>query len=1160
MWSIRQLFRQPLKTLLGVALVTLAAAVLCVSLGQSLAAAKMERELENKFVTTALATDKYQYYEEQAYSEAFQSEYAKRTLHLTKPEAVTDWMLSLADQYPGIVASVQQPGLATAHIPGLTAANYTEFVSTSVGTGTDGTLFSIMTDTAPFGAPYTQIVAQITLTEISEPETYFYVRSFNGTAAMEPLRRANGLEYMSYYESSFTDEELAQAQAISVTLTGTIDRVLGLQEGYADPTGFTARMTLLLPNQAALDALELQTGGQYLVYGMDYYDNDWELRNLIFSEAYGIVSQEFGDSVPATAIGSFDPENLHMLDQENIDRYTFSYRYQYNGEYPPVYQVAYYLHKQENEDGSSITRCINLTNRDMLDYRAVSFSLFDLSSLLADVDEPYAVPTIARLEGSAEEFLTSDAGTLWQEALTGLNISNHSFAVIGTEHLNAVACFANQSAWISQGRGFTDEETRDGARVCIISEHLAERNGLAVGDTIPVQYLRYDRNNPYQNFLSDGYGITNPGGYFYSAEAGFAGEAEEYTIVGLYGKDYLWPNAAGTLYGITPNTIFVPKASVTGDMDYAAQGLFYSAVLKNGSQADFEALMLRQGENGLFIVDDQGYAEVRDSLHDYQAVAKQALSLGIIVYAVIMLLYLFLFPGMQGKALATMGSLGASRKEKLRHMTLSTLGILVPGAALGLAFGCLLWQQVVEQLMRSARVVLTLELDVGSLILISCAQLALSALLAFLVSLPLTREKGMKNPAKSVRRLFSKPPRTSRKGWGTVLFAVIIALALCGLNAANESELADYETACHATPVKVTLMTTKTQNAYDLGAFGAITDLFTVERFSRFTPLKYLENLQFMCNLNPAYINSRLNTVTMRFSGMTSEANPPELSDRMECRITWEEGYDYRVFDDPETMYVLLPENHGLSDYAPDTPGFQIMVGFTNRVMVGYKDSSYGSQQGEPLYEFLCHEVIATAAGTYANSVESNTVFCSFQPLQDAASAIHQSLALDHISATLISNDEAADLREMANQWFADPGDSATFMGKDYALDIDTGVLDNLKAALENSMTINRICTMLVFLLSTGAGFFLGFLMIRSRKREIILMRTLGKPNPWIFRDLAWEQMHSILLGTALGGSVFRWRPLTRLSLFVLLYFAGLSLALMIFLNSRLLTTIKEEE
>ena len=38
------------------------------------------------------------------------------------------------------------------------------------------------------------------------------------------------------------------------------------------------------------------------------------------------------------------------------------------------------------------------------------------------------------------------------------------------------------------------------------------------------------------------------------------------------------------------------------------------------------------------------------------------------------------------------------------------------------------------------------------------------------------------------------------------------------------------------------------------------------------------------------------------------------------------------------------------------------------------------------------------------------------------------------------------------------------------------------------------------------------------------------------------------------------FNPVTRLGLFALLYFVGLGIALVIFLNSKLLTTIKEEE
>lgn len=1164
MKTIRQLLRQPLKTLAGVVLVTLAVAVLCICLGQSMAAANMEQDVEKNFVTTALATNKYQYYEELAYSEQYQMEYTKRTINTEKPEAVTEFMLSLAEEYPELVLSIEQPGLATAYVPTMTADNYTKYVSTSISTSTEDMSAYYLNgriDADPTGAPYSQVVAQVTLTDLGAyVDGYFYQWTSEGTAGEEALSPLN--KRILKDDGTVDDAKLDSLglEAITVQLTGTIDRVLGLQEGYADPTGYTARMTLILPDQAALDALELEIGETYLVYGMDYFDLDYSLRTKIFAEAYGIVSSEFGDAVTATAIEAFDPENLHILSQENVDGYTWYYRYEHNGAYPPEYQAAYYIHEQVNEDGSVTPRCINLTNQDMLNYRSASFSLFDLSQIVDGVDESYAVPTITKLDGTAEAFLASEEGALWAQTLEGMTISNHSFAVLGVDNLNAVGCFATQSAWISQGRSFTDEEIAGGSRVCVISSHLAQMNGLSVGDTIPVQYLSYDYDSPYQNFLSDGYGVINPGGYFYSANTGFAGSSAEYTIVGMYDKDYLWPNSAGTLYGITPNTIFVPKSSVTGSMDYAQQGNFYSAVLKNGSQEEFTALIKRLGQDGLFIVDDQGYTEVKDSLHDYQAVAEQAMTVGIGVYAVILMLFLFLFPAMQGKVLATMGSLGATRREKLTHMALSSLGILVPGTVLGLIFGCALWQKVVGELMSSARVVLELKLDVLSLAVVAAVQLLLASVLAFLISIPMTRQKGMRTTMSRLRGFFRRLGRTPLKGWTTVLFAAVIAFALCALNAANQAELADYETACQNTPVKVTLMTINTQNAYNLGASGFVTDLFTDERFARFTPLKYVEDVQFTCSLRPAYINSPVKSNLLNFTGMTSSAEPPDLSATRECEITWEEGYDRWIFDSEEEMYLLLPETAELEDYDPDTEGMQLLLAFTNHVLVGYDNNGYGMAQGEPIYEFRKYEVVATVAGTYGNSMDSQTVYCSFYPLQTAADRSQQSIPLDHISATMKNNDDIQALREMANQWFADPADLDSGKDKDYALDIDTGVLENLKATLENSMTVNRVCTALVFVLSAGAGFFLGFLMIRSRKREIILMRTLGKPNAWIFRDFAWEQMRCILLGAALGGLVFRWQPMARLGLFALLYFIGLALALVIFLNSKLLTTIKEDE
>ena len=56
MKTIKQLYRQPLKTLLGIILLTMATAVLCITAGQTLAAVNTKKDLDERFSTMAIAS------------------------------------------------------------------------------------------------------------------------------------------------------------------------------------------------------------------------------------------------------------------------------------------------------------------------------------------------------------------------------------------------------------------------------------------------------------------------------------------------------------------------------------------------------------------------------------------------------------------------------------------------------------------------------------------------------------------------------------------------------------------------------------------------------------------------------------------------------------------------------------------------------------------------------------------------------------------------------------------------------------------------------------------------------------------------------------------------------------------------------------------------
>ena len=1217
MKPIKQLIRQPIKTLSGIILVALAVAILCVCMGQAFTAYTMESKLESVCTSVGLLTEKYLY--TAYYGRQETVEYWVTT---DMPDEVAQWLYDMEQEYPQIVKGVNRPGLASAYIPEMEADNFASDLQDL--TGTELVAEAVSTDRNLTG--YTRAMLEITLTGIGN------------------------LEH-NYNDGKFADG----VSGVAVELTGTIHAVVGLQAGYTDPTGYTARMTLVLADETAFDALELEVGQRYLVYAGDYTDLDWQLRADIYINGHGLQNSE--------GIVQETPQVPYFY-EENWKPYTDAYIEAMGWLDNEEYTAGWYEFLQTFSDGRTVMRGIHLTNLDMLKFRSVQMTL-------VDPGQEGTVPTICKLTGSVEDFLNSEAGALWKDYLEYSRINYGSFPVLGVDNLMATGDFALEKTTITAGRNFTEEELADGSKVCIISQEVAARSGLRVGDTITLNFYEDSENALYRYDIEAGEGTANPVASEYGANSEFVSQ-EEYTIVGLYSREFAWQGNT-SMYSFTVNTVFTPKNSMDVPMQYGETGVFLSLVIHNGALDDFEALAARDGHDGLFQTTDQGYETVKKNLHDYASLAKQAAVIGAAVYLVVMLLFLLLFPAMQGNTLKTMGTMGATWLEKLQYMMAVNWGMLIPGTVLGGALGAALWMKVTEFLLQSARVTLDLQMQPAALVAIAGGQLLLTTAISFAISLFMIRGKSLMNRQSTVKAFFQQLQRTPLAGWSIVAFAAVIAIVLCSLQESNEREYANYETAVAQAPVTVTLVDPVNNDPYHLEASGFITDLFYDERFASFTPMKYLKDLQYITSLpldslnryesnvklqsvesaaqlregieitwfesydstafegetmfvvapeqmrivdssmdmegiqivfakDDVYVyvtvagtytggsesfllsstkaakkmcedcgwtHSLLMSLTVEMYeqrdksiiGITSQAAPPNLTAQRDCVITWFDGFDAQCLDTQEEMYLLVPEKLQLTDQDEETPGIQVILYFENQVFDGYYGYDQGNLAGQASYRTVAYDCVATVAGTYTNSIDSRDIYCSFAPLITCGARIGRSTVLDYISASMISNDQRQELREMCNEWFIDPDAPDVLPPKyrGYALIINDETLENLRAALENSIAINEMCTLLVFILSAGAGFFLGFLMIRSRKREIILMRTLGRANGSIYVSYALEQMLCIAAGTALGGMAFQWQPMDRLGIFLGIYFVGLSAALILFLNSKLLTTIKED-
>ncbi|HIT33440.1 MAG TPA: hypothetical protein IAC31_02265, partial [Candidatus Faecousia intestinigallinarum] len=159
---------------------------------------------------------------------------------------------------------------------------------------------------------------------------------------------------------------------------------------------------------------------------------------------------------------------------------------------------------------------------------------------------------------------------------------------------------------------------------------------------------------------------------------------------------------------------------------------------------EVQRLQEEAGYPGLLVCMDQGYTEILNGLNSYEGVSSNALYIGVAAYAVVMVLFLVLFPFQQRRTLATMASLGANPHKQVQHILISALGILIPGSILGGLAGALVWEQVAARLMASVNVNIPLEANMlRTAPVLTLSHLILMSLLTLLTAIPLTANKNL---------------------------------------------------------------------------------------------------------------------------------------------------------------------------------------------------------------------------------------------------------------------------------------------------------------------------------------------------------------------------------------------------------------------------------
>ena len=708
---LRQLFRQPIKTSIGVVLITLAVAILCVSVGQAFAVRMTEKRLNDRFSTVALP------------------------YVLSIPEEQLAWLEKTAAEHPDIVKSIAKHGFLSAYIPELTAMNYTsgKHITDRIADENAGNYFI---QPEPYGRPYSCAMLVITLEEVCEPKEKQTVY-----IADEMLHEEDFPAWIDYQNWRQNAIEKTLTYGYTRELSGTITQVVSLQEGFRDPTGMIARLKVSAPTLEELESFELQPGEKYIVYGMDYYDEDWALRGYLADERGSHFTVE---------IDAFDMSKLHILTENEKEVYKEKTPWavpfaRYDGtifllesEYKQVNAVSMSLALPINDLDYNIIRengngkVVDIQFNSEYSYKDENGN--DIICTAGEYTERYKIPTIARLEGSVEDFLNSAEGTEWKAAFERNSVNNSSFAVLGVDKLGYLADFVRGNSRVTAGSDFTDEVLKNSNRVCIMHEALAAANGLQIGDSISLNYYRTDSDLPYQKSVRGSGDFLNPSASFFFDTTPIA-EAAEYTIVGFWRGEMLWPDVAQNPYAFSPNTIFVPNNSSETEMEHRTGMLFTTTVIHNGKLEEFRELAEEAGYDEKFAYYDQGYSAIMKNFFNYEDMAVWGLLIGTTIYAVIMLLFLLLYPGSHFKAVKTMESLGVPFGKRCINVLMSSMSIVTASSVLGGILGALLWRSTVNALQTSAEAATALIVEPGTMIAIVAAQLVVAFILNALVSL-----------------------------------------------------------------------------------------------------------------------------------------------------------------------------------------------------------------------------------------------------------------------------------------------------------------------------------------------------------------------------------------------------------------------------------------
>jgi len=257
-----------------------------------------------------------------------------------------------------------------------------------------------------------------------------------------------------------------------------------------------------------------------------------------------------------------------------------------------------------------------------------------------------------------------------------LPVTKNSVLVSSTDDLLSLLPFHQEELYLLEGRAFTEEEYANGDQVIVVSELLAARLGIGVGDTIDLSVAVSDQPGFYNSYwVTDGFSYEAP-----------------FTVVGIMNTvmDKSW-------YVYVPKSVGIPAS------DFPIGYTVGRVVLKNENAAAFyERIEPTLDDRFQLTIYDQGYSTVAIPYQTILSVAKIVTAVCSLVEFAVLILFGFLFVYRQRETSETMLMLGSGRLRVLGYFLYSSSLISLIAAAAGAFASYYLHDKIIAFVAKSA--------------------------------------------------------------------------------------------------------------------------------------------------------------------------------------------------------------------------------------------------------------------------------------------------------------------------------------------------------------------------------------------------------------------------------------------------------------------------